>query len=60
LAGLRVKEIAQYFSREPMTISLGVTKIENLLQTDKDLAGRMDLIEMNLRKGKKKYFITIA
>jgi len=44
-----------------MTVSLGMRKIENLLQRDKDLAGRVEFMEMNLQKrGKKKYFITIA
>jgi len=61
LTGLRVKDIGQYFKREPMTVSLGMRKIENLLQRDKDLAGRVEFMEMNLQKrGKKKYFITIA
>ncbi|MBI5967012.1 MAG: hypothetical protein HY882_04020 [Deltaproteobacteria bacterium] len=61
LTGCRVKVIAQYFNRESMTISLGVMKIENLLQRDKDLAGKVEAMEINLRKkGKKKYFITIA
>lgn len=61
LTGTRVKEIARYFNRESMTMRLGVRKIENLLQRDKDLAGRVETMEKNLRKrGKKKYFITIA
>jgi len=61
LVGLRVKEIAQYFRREPMTVSLGIRKIEELLHRDKDLARRVEAMELNLRKkGKKKYFITIA
>jgi hypothetical protein len=61
LTGTRVKEIARCFYREPMTMSLGGMKIENRLQRDKDFAGRVAFMEMNLRKrGKKKYFITIA
>ncbi len=61
LAGFRVKEIAQHFKREPMTISLGVKKVENLLQRDRDFSKRVETMEMNLReKSKKKYFITIA
>jgi len=44
-----------------MTGSLGVRKIENLLQRDRDLRQRMEAIELALkRKGKRKYFITIA
>ena len=61
LAGFRVKDIAQHFKREPMTISLGVIKVEKLLQQDKDFFKRVETMEMNLReKSKKKYFITIA
>jgi hypothetical protein len=61
LAGFRVKEIAQHFKLEPMTISLGAKKVENLPQRDKDFSRRVEIMEMNLReKSKKKYFITIA
>jgi chromosomal replication initiation ATPase DnaA len=61
LVGTRVKEIAQYFRREPMTVSLGVRKIETLLQRDRDLRQRVKVMELTLeRKGKRKYFITIA
>jgi len=61
LAGFRVKDIAQHFRREPMTISLGVIKLEKLLQQEKDFLRRVGIMEMNLReKSKKKYFITIA
>jgi hypothetical protein len=61
LAGFRIKEIAQHFNREPMTISLGVKKVENLLLLDKEFSKRVEIMEMNLkRKRKKKYFITIA
>jgi hypothetical protein len=61
LAGLRIKEIAQHFNRDPITISLGVQNVENLLQRDRELAKRTEIIEENLRKeGKKKYLVTIA
>ena len=61
VAGFRVKEIAQHFHREPMTISLGVKKVERLLQRDRDFSRTVEIMEMNLRgKSKKKYFITIA
>jgi len=49
------------FYQEPMTISLGVKKVEKLLQRDRDISKRVKIMEMNLReKSKKKYFITIA
>ena len=61
LAGYRVKKIAQHFQREPMTISLGVKKVEKLLHRDRGFSRRVEIMEMNLRgKSKKKYFITIA
>ena len=48
-------------NREPMTISLGVRKVEKLLQRDRDFSRRIEIMEMNLReKSKKKYFFTIA
>jgi len=44
-----------------MTISLGVRKVEKLLQRDRDFSRRIEIMEMNFRKKrKKKYFITIA
>jgi hypothetical protein len=49
------------FGREPMTISLGVKKIEELIQGDKDFARRVEIMETKLKeKSKKKYLITIA
>jgi hypothetical protein len=40
-----------------MTVSFGVRKIENLLQRDKNLARRVEAMELDLRKkGKKKIF----
>jgi hypothetical protein len=61
LAGFRVKEIAQHFKQEPMTISLGIRKVEKLLQRHRNFPRGIEIMEMNLRKNrKKKYFITIA
>jgi len=61
LAGFRVIEVARHFNREPMTLSLGVKKVESLLQNDKALAKKVEIMERNLtEKSKKKYFITIA
>jgi chromosomal replication initiation ATPase DnaA len=61
LAGFRVIEVARHFHREPMTLSLGVKKVESLLQNDKALAKKVEIMERNLtEKSKKKYFITIA
>jgi REP element-mobilizing transposase RayT len=61
LAKFRVKDIAQYFHREPMTISLGVRKIEKLIEQDKGFAKVVNLMELNLKgNSKRKYFITNA
>ncbi len=61
LAGFRVIEVARHFNREPMTISLGVKKVENLLQREKAMAKKVEIMERNLmEKSKKKYLITIA
>jgi len=61
LAGFKVKDIAQHFKREPMTISLGIKKVENLHHRDEDFSKRIETMEMTLKaKSKKKYFITIA
>ncbi len=61
LTGSFVKEIAQHFQREPMTMSEAVIRIENRLLKDKELAGRVEEVEIHLRKGrKKKYLITLA
>ena len=61
LVGTWVNEIAQYFRRGPMTVILGVRKIETLLQRDRDLRQRVEVMELAWRKrGKRKYFITVA
>ena len=61
LSGYLVKDIAQYFGREPMTISRGVIRVEDLLRRDRDLAKRVGLVEKKLVwKRRRKYFITHA
>jgi chromosomal replication initiation ATPase DnaA len=61
LAGFRVIEVARHFHREPMTLSLGVKKVESLLQSDRALAKKVEIMKRNLtEKSKKKNFITIA
>ena len=42
LVGARVIEIGQYFNRGSMTVGLGMRKIENPPQRDKDLAQRVE------------------
>jgi hypothetical protein len=43
LVGFRAKEIVQHFQREPMTISLGVKKVEKLLQRDRDFSRPLEI-----------------
>ncbi len=61
LSGYLVKDIGKHFRREPMTISQGITKVEDLLRREEGLARKIGLIERDLiGKGKKKYFISNA
>jgi hypothetical protein len=44
-----------------MTLSLGVKKVESLLQSDRALAKKVERMERNMKKrSRRKYFITIA
>jgi REP element-mobilizing transposase RayT len=61
MGGFLVKDIAQHFQREPMTISEAIIKIEALMEKDKELAEKIKDMRSNLMKrGKKKYIITVA
>jgi chromosomal replication initiation ATPase DnaA len=61
LSGCLVKDLGKHFRREPMTISQGITKVEDLLRRDEGLARKIGLIERALvGKGRKKYFISNA
>lgn len=61
VSGHKVKEIAAFFRREPMTISQAIIKVEGLAQKDTDLARKLNVIERNLiEKEKEKYLISIA
>jgi len=61
LTGSLVKNIAQHFQREPMTISEAIIKVEGLMEKDKELARKIEDMRSNLMKrGKKKYLITVA
>lgn len=61
ISGCLVKDIAEHFRREPMTISQAIIKLENLIQRDKEIEEMVEFIENNLTRGrKKKYDISIA
>lgn len=61
LSGCLVKDIAEHFRREPVTISQAIIKLENLIQKDKKTEKMVKHMERNLIKNKKKkYLITTA
>ena len=61
LAGCMVKDIARHFQREPMTISQGIIKVEQLIHNDIVLKKTLEAVERELTKeGKINYLITIA
>ena len=61
VSGCLVKDIAEHFRREPVTISQAIIKLENLIQKDKKIGKMVKYMERNLIKNKKKkYRITTA
>jgi len=61
VSGCLVKDIAEHFRREPVTISQAIIKLENLIQKDKKIGRMVKYMERNLIKNKKKkYRITTA
>ena len=61
VSGYLVKDVAEHFRREPMTISQAIIKLEYLIQRDEDIEKMVESLESTLKeKGSKKYFITIA
>lgn len=61
LGGYLVKDIGRFFGREPMTISEAIIRVEHRIHEDVELAKRIDLLEKNLTKRrKKKYLISVA
>jgi len=61
ISGHMVTDVAQHFQRSPMRISQGIIQFENELGEDKHLRKTIEKLKEELiKKGKKKYFITIA
>jgi REP element-mobilizing transposase RayT len=61
LSGYKVAEVARHFQRSPMRISQAIIQFENNLREDERLRKRIEKLKEDLiKKGKKKYFITIA
>ena len=54
-------DIAQHFQRSSMRISQAIIQLENKIPKDKHLMKTIEKLKEDLiKKGKKKYFITIA
>jgi chromosomal replication initiation ATPase DnaA len=61
ISGHRVRDIAQHFQRSTMAMSQGIIKFENWFRQDKHLREIIEKLKEGLiKKGKRKYFITIA
>jgi hypothetical protein len=59
--GYRVKDLADFWGREPTTLSEGVGKVEDGEKADKNFRLRVERMEKNfIRNGRKKYLITVA
>jgi hypothetical protein len=56
-----VMDVAQHFQRSPMRISQAIIQLENKIPKDKHLTKTIEKLKEDLiKKGKEKYFITIA
>jgi putative transposase len=61
ISGYSVRDIADHFRRSSVTVSEGVTKIEDLLRNDRTFGKELECMTENLVKGRKrKYRITEA
>jgi len=61
ISGYGVKEIADHFGRNPVTISEGIKKVEDLQRRDESFAKTLSFMVENMVKGRKrKYRITEA
>ena len=61
ISGHMVRDVAQHFQRSPMRISQAIIEFEEELRKDKCLRKMIEKLKEDLTKrGKKKYFITIA
>jgi len=58
---LLVNDVVQHFQRSSMRISQAIIQLENKIPKDKHLMKTIEKLKEDLiKKGKKKYFITIA
>jgi len=56
-----VRDVARHFQRSPMRISQAIIQLENEILEDKRFRKTIEKLKEDfIKKGKKKYFITIA
>ena len=61
ITGHRVTDVARHFQRSLMRMSQAIIQFEDELREDKNLRKTIEKLKEDLmKKGKKKYFITIA
>ena len=61
ISGHMVTDVARHFQRSPMRISQAIIQFEDRLRKDEHLSKTIEKLKEELiKKGKKKYFITIA
>jgi hypothetical protein len=61
ISGHRIMEVARHFQRSPMRMSQAIIRFEDELRKDEHLRKIIEKLKKDLiKKGKKKYFITIA
>jgi CRISPR/Cas system CSM-associated protein Csm4 (group 5 of RAMP superfamily) len=61
ISGCKVTDVSEHFQRSPMRMSQTIIQFENKLHKDEPLRKTIEkLKEVLIKKGKKKYFITIA
>lgn len=54
LAGIRIKSVADHFSRDPVVISQGIKKLEKRILTENEICETMAALERELTNGRKK------
>ncbi len=61
ISGHMITDVARHFQRSPMRISQAIIQFEDRLRKDEHLRKTIEKLKEDLiKKGKKKYFITIA
>lgn len=56
VGGLRLTEAAKYLKRDPSTVSLAVTRLEEQMQSDPKLRQRLEDVSIRLRRGRSRQY----